>query len=280
MGPDTRLGLGVPSFKCKASLCDTNGMDDDSEAADASDGLGSASREAHPWLGQRVRLPILMICLGFAVLGLVRSRSNVLSAGGGDSKVASNACAPARLPEVMKVRLGPLAELRASLLPVMASLGGERDPGGVTTPEDIWMGSRPQRLRLSRQPGGYWPAGYEMRQWARNGSYVVADALLFAGSSQARHYLGQSANPQCHLATTQSWASQPSHALNLVSLELAGFTSYKMILARGQRVYRIVVFRPRRIGTVPSRAERSAGSAMANDLACQLAVAGCASQVQ
>lgn len=255
-------------------------MGDDLEAADASYGLDPASRQAHPWLGQRVRLPVLMLCLGFAVLGLVRSRSNVLPAGGGASKVASNVCAPVMLPRVLNIRLDRLVELRASLLPVMASLGGERDPGGVTTPEDIWMGSRPQRLRLSRLPGGYWPAGYEMRQWARSESYVVADALLFAGSTQARRYFGQSANPQCHLATTQSWASKPSHALNLVSLELADFTSYKVILARGQRIYRIVLFRPRRVGMPPSRAERNAGSAMADDLACQLAVAGCASQVQ
>lgn len=270
----------MPRLKCKASQFDTSGMGDDSRPADASNGVGGVPRQAHPWLGQRVRLPVLMICLGLAVFGLVRSRSNVFSASGGASKVASNACATATLPRVLNVRLDPLLELRASLLPMMASLGGERDPGGVMTPEGVWQGSLPQRLRLSRLRGGYWPAGYEMRQWARNGSYVVADVLLFAGSFQARRYFEQSANLECHLATTQSWSSKPSHALNLVSLELADFTSYTVILARGQRVYRIIVFSTRRVGTTPSRAERSAGSSMADDLACRLAVAGCASQVQ
>ena len=231
-------------------------------------------------MGQRVRLAVLLTCLGLAVLGLAKSRGNVFSGENGPPAAASSACSVSELPGVASVHLDQLLALRASLLSIVASVGGMREPGGVITPERIWLESPPQALRLSRSPGGYWPGGYEMRQRTNDGEEVVADVFLFSHPFQVRKYFDQATNIKCHQATTQSPTFRPRLARNLVSLALSDFTSYRVLMSRGQRVYRVVILRPRRVGMQPSRAERNAGSSKVDDLACKLAVAGCAGQAQ
>lgn len=232
-----------------------------------------------PWMRKRVRLTVLLTCLGLAGLGLVKSKTDILSGDSGVPRGAASACAASKLPRVANVGLDQLLKLRASLLPIVESFGGRSEPSGVTTPEHIWLEGAPQTLRISRLPGGYWPGGYEMRQRSRDGEEVVADAFLFAHPSQSRKYLGLATNLRCHEATTLSATSRPPEARNLVSLGRQELTSYRVILIRGQRAYRVVVLRPWRSGTEPSRAERNAGSSMVDDLACRLAVANCATKV-
>ena len=231
--------------------------------------------------GQRVRLSVLLVCLGLAVLGLVKSRSNFFtessgtSAGIGASRTARTECAIGALPPVVSVHLDQLAELRASLLQIIATVGGQRASGGVMTPRRMWLGSTPQRVRLSRSPDGLWPGGYEIRQWAPGGNYIVVDVLLFARPNQARGYFDQFTNRRCNNATTQSAASRPPHARNLIAYELSSATSYFVFLTRGPYVYRIVDLRPRHVGTRPSGAEQNTGLSTVDGLACALTVADC-----
>jgi hypothetical protein len=228
------------------------------------------------WMRQRVRLSILVVCLGFAVLGLIKSRSNVFSAGSRASQSASGGCTVGSLPPVLDVHLTQLLALRASLLPMVASLGGQRELGGVTTAGRVWSGSPPQRLRLSRLPGGLWPGAYEMRLWGHGGDYIVADVLLFAHSGQARSYFEQFTSVSCHSATIRSPALRPPQARNLVSLDLPSFAGYQVLLTRGPLVYRVIDQRPRRAGVRPSNDEQSSGVSAVDALACTLAVAHCA----
>jgi hypothetical protein len=184
-------------------------------------------------------------------------------------------CAVGALPPVASVSLDQVLSLRAGLLEMIAPLGGQREAGGITTPVLIWLGNLPRRLRPSRLPGGLWPGGYELRQWAGDGDFIVADALLFAHPDQARGYFDQAGDFRCNGTTTQSVAHRPPGARNLISLEFARYAGYRVLFSSGLRVYRVIDWRPRRVGVRSSSAEQDLGVSAVDDLACALLEAGC-----
>ena len=80
------------------------------------------------WAGQRVRLAVLLVCLGAAIVSLLGTRTNLLGAvgigGGGSAEGASAWCVPHGLPAFATVGRDELLELRAGLLAVFTFSGG------------------------------------------------------------------------------------------------------------------------------------------------------------
>jgi hypothetical protein len=235
-------------------------------------GEGTPSPRLPWWMGRRVRLSALLLALVLTVLALTGTRSHLFP---GATASARNRCTRPVLPEVVSVDLAQLTALRASLLPVVTSVGGHRSPGGTVTPVGVRSGIAPQNLGLSRSTGGLWPAGYQLREHARSGDSVVADVLLFASPRQALRYVELTARADCRRPAITSDAPSPPEALNLVSLDFFAFTTYEALLARGPRVYRIAEVHPQRPPGGPSNREARAGLSRVDALACRLADAQC-----
>jgi hypothetical protein len=119
------------------------------------------------------------------------------------------------------VRIGGLLARRAGLLAAMPRRAQMR-PGGVVTPAILQSGGEPEGVRASRQPGGFWPGGYELRRSSRAGDFLVADALRLETAEEARRYLQEIQAPACSGAALASQTARPQHARNLVSRALPG----------------------------------------------------------
>ncbi|MFZ1156092.1 MAG: hypothetical protein WAN93_14440 [Solirubrobacteraceae bacterium] len=261
------------ALKRRGSTLDTKLMKDDRRPPDGSAAFGHVAARVPWWISKQARLSALLACLGLAVLGLAISSTNIFS--GNNAVLASfpAGCPPAVAP-VVNVRLGQLAQLRASLLPTIVPLGGRRYAAGIVTPDSMWSDDPPQKLILSRSASGGWPAAYEVRQWAGDGDDVAADVFLFAGPAQAHGFFDQASSASCHHAGIQPPTSQPPQARNLVWINPDGFSQADVFLVRGPRVYRIADVRPQHPG-VQSIAVQRAGVSTVDALACAIPGARC-----
>jgi hypothetical protein len=230
------------------------------------------------WASQRVRLAVLLVCLGAAIVLLLGTRTSLLGAfgvgGGGTVEGASTWCAPHGLPAPADADLGELVELRAGPLAVFEHSGGRWYAGGIVTPEDMWSDDPPLRVRSSRLADGRWPAGYEMRWWTRDYN-LGADALMFGESRQAREFFEEAASTHCHRAGVASSAPSPPHARNLSWVNPDDARQTDVFLLRGRRVYRVVAVRLQGAPAETAQAERRTGARLTDTLACALPGAGC-----
>jgi hypothetical protein len=244
-----------------------------SRQPDASPVFGPASTQVPWWIGPRVRLSALLVCLAAAVVALLGTNTSAFSTGGGSSGGARAGCIPAAVPTLASVRLDGIKDLRASLLRVMRPIGS-RYEWGTVAPASAWSDNTPQRLFQSGLTVSSWPGSYEMRVWARDRDDVVADVFLFANISQARRFFDQATSVQCHRDGKAQPASRPPDCRNLVWLNPDGFTQEDVFLLRGPRVYRIGEVRLKR-PSVPPSIEQRAGLSAVDALACSLNGAGC-----
>jgi len=237
------------------------------------------------WASQRVRLGVLLVCLGAAIALLLGTRTSLLNAvgvgGGGNANgqvgsavVASMRCVAHRLPALAGADLDGLVELHRAPLAVFERSGGRRYAVGIVTPEDMWSDDSPLRVRSSRLADGLWPAGYEMRWWTRDYD-VAADALMFAESREARDFFGKAASTDCHSAGVVWPALSPPRARNLTWVNPDDARQSDVFLLRGRRVYRVVAVRLQGAPTETPQAERRTGARLADTLACALPGAGC-----
>jgi hypothetical protein len=230
------------------------------------------------WAGQRVRLTVLLACLGAAIVSLLGARTSLLEAvgigGDGSAEGASAWCVPHGLPASATVGRDELLELRAGLLAVFTFSGGRGYTGGVVTPEDMWSDDSPLQQRSVRSVDGLWPAGYELRWWTRDYD-VAADVLVFPGARQARELFEEAASTDCHRAGRQLPAPWPPQARNLAWVNPDDAKEDDVFLLRGRRVYRVVAVRLEGAPAMTAQAERRVGADVVDTLACALPRAGC-----
>ncbi len=237
------------------------------------------------WASQRVRLGVLLVCLGATIVLLLGTRTSLLNAvgvgGGGDAEGqvgsavgASMRCVAHRLPALADADLDELVELHRAPLAVFEDSGGSRYAAGIATPEDMWSDDLPLRVRSSRSADGLWPAGYEIRWWTRDYN-VAADALMFAESREAREFFGEAASTYCHRAGVVWLALSPQRASNLTWVNPDDARQSDVFLLRGRRVYRVVAVRLQGAPAETAQAERRAGARFTDTLACALPGAGC-----
>jgi hypothetical protein len=240
-------------------------------------------RETPPaawWAAQRVRLAVLLTCLGATVVLLLGTRTSLLGAaesGGGNAQgawTASMRCAPHGLPAPADAGIEELVALRDGLLRVFARDGGRRYAAGIVTPEDMWSDDLPLRLRASRLADGLWPAGYEMRWWTRDYD-VGVDVLVFGGARQAHELFGDAASTDCHRDGVLWSALSPPGARNLAWVNPDRARQSDVFLLRGSRVYRIVVVRLQGAPVQIAQVERRTGARLIDALACVLPDAQC-----
>ena len=122
---------------------------------------------------------------------------------------------------------------------------------------------------------GLWPAGYEMRQWARDGDDIVADVFVFAQTSQARDFFGRASSTRCRPAGARIPVSSPPNARDIVWRNPDGVVQEDVYLLRGQRVYRVSDVRPQSPGTTPSSTEQQIAFSIVNGLGCALPRSNC-----
>ncbi len=222
-------------------------------------------------MNRRVRLPLLLACLGVAIVALLSARTSIFSRASAEAQTGRYAC-QAPTPPLAEVSLREIVLLRANLLPVIAPLARKRYAVGIVPTEDVWSDDTPRRIRDSRLAGGRYPASFEMRVWAERprsiaGLDVVADAFLFDDPIHAHRFFEEAAGTYCHPHSSALPAPLPPAARNLIWDNPDGVTQEDVFLLRGSLVYRI--------GTVT---ERQRGLTTVNRLACELPEAGCATR--
>jgi hypothetical protein len=245
----------------------------DSRQPDAGPVLETAPTQVPWWIGPRVRLSALLVCLAATVVALLGTNTSAFSTGGGSTGNARPGCIPAAVPALASVRLDGIRELRADLLRVMTPIG-PRYEWGTVAPASVWSDGLPQKLFQSGLTTSRWSGSYEMRAWARDRDDIVADVFLFADTSQARRFFDQATTVQCHRDGKAQSAPRPPGSHNLVWLNPDGFTQEDVFLVRGPRVYRIGEVRPGH-PSVPPSVEQQAGLSAVDTLACSLNGAGC-----
>ena len=225
------------------------------------------------WAEQRLRLPLLLLSLGVAILALLGSRTSVLSAFGIDSsggaRGSSGWCAPSGLPAVANVEVGPLVELRAAVAAATPP-DSRRYAGGVVAPPDVWSDDGPERPLQARSSSGSWPAAYEMRWWTPRYD-IAADALLFPDARHARAFFDLAAGTRCHRSGAPWPLSFPPQVRGLHWVNPDGASQEDLFLLRGTRVYRLSAVRLARTPRVSLRVDFEVAQA----LACRLPAAGC-----
>jgi len=206
------------------------------------------------------------VCL--AGVSLLAAHTYAGSSDGSRSNGAAG-CGAAQVA-LPNLDLDGVVRLRATLLPALAELGGRRYEGGTVAPGNLWSDAHPRPLRLSRERGGRWPAGYEIRQYLPGSDNVGADALLFAQASQAQQVFDEASRARCYPAGVAEAARTPPRALNLTWLNPDGFTEEDVLLLRGRTLFRIADVRSR-----STAGQRTAGLATVDRLACALPAAEC-----
>jgi hypothetical protein len=208
------------------------------------------------WLGRRIRLPVLLGCLGLAIFVLLTSQSSILSSSSGSSAAASGGCVPPAPPSLQNVPWRDIEALRASLLGVMRPLARARYAWGVVPAEVAWTDNAPQSIRASEREG-LWPASYEMRSWTIDPQLspelddVVADVFVFTDSVQARRFFAEATSPRCHLDGIERATPEPPQARNLIWVNPDNATQEDVFLLRAASVYRISDVRPARSSWQP-----------------------------
>jgi hypothetical protein len=151
------------------------------------------NREGPPvawWASQRVRLPLLLGCLGALVVYVFAARTSVLRANSAVAKCPSESA-----PHVIAATAADLSGLRASVARVMPGRIGRLYEEGTIEASNAWSDNSPSLPPLS--PTAPRPAGYEMRWWAPNGDDIGADVFVFAGPRKAREFLADADSTRC-----------------------------------------------------------------------------------
>jgi hypothetical protein len=226
------------------------------------------------WAARHVRLPVLLVCLGGAIVGLLGGRTDLLSSigieAGGGAGAAPTWCVPGQLPAPAGVAFEELLELRAGVAAATPRLG-RRYAGGILAPEDMWSDDDPQRLLAGRSSDGNWPAGYELRWWTPDYN-AVASVLMFAGTRQARAFFELASSTRCHRDGRLHSASFPPRARGLAWVNPDDAPQEDVYVLRGARVYRVSAVRLVHTPAVATLTDFE----FAEALACRLPAAGCA----
>ncbi len=248
---------------------------------DAGESVAEAQAPDTPWWSaRRIRLPVLIVCLGIAVFALLGGRRGILLPGSGSSAASTSWCVPVIPPPLRQVSLRQLGSLRASLVPVMEPLARSRYAWGVVPAEVVWTDNPPRRIGASEIDGG-WPGAFEMLSWTTDPQLapqlddIGAAVFLFASSAQASRFFAQATGTRCHRDGTERAAARPPQARNLIWVNPDGPTQEDVFLLRGPRVYRIADVRPENRSHRSSNAAQQAGVARVNALACTLPDANC-----
>ncbi len=231
----------------------------------------------------RARLPLLLACLGVAVIGLVADRGGVFAAGTTEQSAASPATFQASSPQTSPCSFGDgprlavvgeseWAVLRNRVSAILADVGGRPYEAGIPTTSDMWSDDRPTEPGSAASGEGY-PAGYELRRWADNGDDVVADVLEFPTGSAATTFFREVVTTGCRRRATVWPAVMLPAAGHLVWENPDGYMQEDTFLARGRLVYRFTDVR-RPAGSSPAGEERAA-FAITDALACEVPDAGC-----
>jgi hypothetical protein len=225
------------------------------------------------WADRRVRLAVLLACLGLLVLYLLVGRAGVLGFGADNGKSSAGGAwtegCPARgAPQVARVAPRYVAELRAEVRGAMRGRHGRLYQLGTVSSEVAWSDNSPQPGATLLPEIALVPGAYEMRWWAPNRDDIVADVFIFADASQARAFFNRASSPRCRPDGAQTPASSPPGARDLVWLNPDGFAQEDVYLVRGQYVYRVGDVRPDQRTTRNSKEERAAFSII-NGLALQ-----------
>jgi hypothetical protein len=227
-------------------------------------------------MSARNRLALLLAALGVALVFLVSTRSVFSRVSNTSSAAAQKPCLTAE-PQLSKVGIDQLVQLRARLLPVVAPLGG-RYAWGTVAPEDAWSDESPQRPADSRLADRLYPASYEMRVWAYNPQLqlkdtdIVADVFLFPDAAQARRFFTQATSTRCHRNAGALPARWPAGARDLRWLNPDDAMQSDVFLLRSRRVYRVSEALPPPPKPTPAQ---PTDFATVNTLACVLREARC-----
>ncbi|HEY7829659.1 MAG TPA: hypothetical protein VIC06_03745 [Solirubrobacteraceae bacterium] len=223
---------------------------------------------------RRIRLTLLLACLGALAFAFLATRTDLLKAAGGPPTVAHGAGCAGAAPPVAHVAASQLPELRARLARLGTPLHGRVYAEGAITGENAWSDNTP--LSMSSQPASAsLAAGYEMRWWARNGDDVAADVFVFSGPGEAQAFLGLAASTRCHAGSSARDASWPPNAHNLTWINPDRFSEEDVYLLRGRRVYRVVDVRPQKPASQPRRRQQRIAFLIVDTLACLLPEAEC-----
>lgn len=105
---------------------------------DAGEPVEKAPDRALPWwTGTRIRLPVLLGCLGIVLLALLGSQNGAHSRSGAGAAASPGWCVPLTPPALAHVPWRQLRALRLSLLSVMEPLARSRYAWGIVAPEDV-----------------------------------------------------------------------------------------------------------------------------------------------
>jgi hypothetical protein len=229
------------------------------------------------WLrDERVRLALLLALLASLVAYLVASSSGALGLAGGPSgdTVVMGNCPVAGAPSAASVPRGQLLGLRRDIRRVVSFERGLRPYElGPISSIAAWSDSEPGASSALPQSGAD-HAGYEMRWWVRTRDDVGADAWVFSDAKQAHDYFTRASSSKCRPASTAAAASFPLGGRDVEWRNPDGFAQEDLYLLRGRRVYRVSVVRSG-AGSSATAADRNAGYAIVNGLACALPGAGC-----
>jgi hypothetical protein len=234
------------------------------------------------WTSGKLRLSLLLACLGVSIVVLLSNGARVFSSSTRDAIASGHLCMPAT-PPLAEASVSQLKELHTGLLAMMAPLARSRYAWGTVTPEEVWSDQSPSALNSSARSSGpdewQWPASFEMRSWTADPQLtseqddVAADVFMFADSLQAHRFFTEASNARCHRDGVEGSAPQPPQAHTLAWVNPDDAAEEDVFLLRGDRVYRVVVVRPQ--GRTPSASRRQTGLARAAALACALPSAGC-----
>jgi hypothetical protein len=234
------------------------------------------------WTSGRLRLGLLLACLGVSIVAVLSNGARVFSSSTRNAIASGHFCVPAT-PPLAEASVSQLKELHAGLLAMMAPLARSRYAWGTVTPDAVWSDESPSALRSvarSSRPGEWqWPASFEMRSWTADPQLtsarddVAADVFMFADPLQARRFFTEASSARCHRDGVEGSPPQPPQAHTLAWVNPDNAAEEDVFLLRGHRVYRVVVVRPQ--GRTPSASQRQVGLARAVALACALPSAGC-----
>jgi len=229
-------------------------------------------------MDQRIRLTMLLGCLGVLVFYLVAARTDVLGPGTGAGQPVTggawSAGCPARgAPLVADVAVGQLAELRVDIRSVILGRRRRLYSWGTVKSENAWTDNYPQPGALSLPEGARAPGAYEMRWWSDRDD-IVATVFVFIRTARARDFFERASSSRCRPSGAQTLASSPPNARDLLWLNPDRFFQEDVYLLRGNRVYEVSDVRPGS-EVAPSSTERQAAFSIVNSLACALPGAGC-----
>ena len=230
------------------------------------------------WTSSRLRLSALLLLLGVCVLLLVESNGPLSAPSGATGRPSARACALPAAPPLRSVDLDEIVRLHDELLPVMGPLARIRYASGIVQPDVAWSDEPPQRFASARMTGDLWPAGFEMRVWAKDPENpdryadVVGDVFEFAGAKQAADFFALASGLPCHSHAQGSAESRPPGARSLIWRNPDRAIQEDVFLLRAPRVYRLSAAKVQRGSP---EVERRVAIEWLERLACGLPQSGC-----